>query len=68
MSRAAAGEGEEEQVEAAVEQEVAAFEEIDKLTEFAIGASDVKKYGAFLWRSAGNPCIPLLLSEHGAFC
>lgn len=47
MSRAAAGEQEgQEELEGAVEQEVAVFEEIDKLTEFAISATDVKKYAA----------------------
>ncbi len=39
MSRAA-----EEPLEGEAQEAVADFEEIDKLTELAIGASDVKKY------------------------
>jgi hypothetical protein len=41
MSRAA---GETEEVALAVEQDCTVFEEIDKLTELAIGATDVKKF------------------------
>lgn len=53
MSRATAETG--ENVHGAVDQldeedEVPAFEEIDKLTELAIGASDIKKYGTKPWR------------------
>lgn len=40
MSRAV---GEAEEVEPVPGQEVSAFEEIDKLTELAVGATDVKK-------------------------